>query len=213
MGSTCFELSEIRGCVCSPVGEVCNNKTSARCWSWLWGERSPSQHSQQQKGGRARLRSFFFPCWCTHQYMAKNRKKACAHTTILLYCEFAFAATLLLPFRWPQPKLFFGFVSEARLRAYGVIYQHANTKRGESKKRDSWLYTAVVGPNERANFQISLSTLSCSLQSFLLSCLFVASRENHALLQHIYPFTTFYEWIEFCTNTARRPALFQIWTK
>ena len=28
MGSTCFELSEIRGCVCSPVGEVCNNKTS-----------------------------------------------------------------------------------------------------------------------------------------------------------------------------------------
>ena len=211
MGSTCFELSEIRGCVCSPVGEVCNNKTSARCWSWLWGERSPSQHSQQQKGGRARLRSFFFPCWCTHQYMAKNRKKACAHTTIL--CEFAFAATLLLPFRWPQPKLFFGFVSEARLRAYGVIYQHANTKRGESKKRDSWLYTAVVGTNAPIFKSAFLLSFSCSLQSFLLSCLFVASRENHALLQHIYPFTTFYEWIEFCTNTARRPALFQSWKK
>ena len=70
MGSTCFELSEIRGCVCSPVGEVCNNKTSEHAELKLTlregSARSILSLTQQQKGWRApALRSFFFPCWCT----------------------------------------------------------------------------------------------------------------------------------------------------
>lgn len=132
MGSTCFELSEIRGCVCSPVGEVCNNKTSEHAELKLTLREGSARSilslfSCRKAGAPASFLLFPLLMHTTLLYGQESKKGVRALSSV--------SSSPLLLSDWPQPKLFFGSQVKERLRAWQDLWRHLpNAKRERVKK-------------------------------------------------------------------------------
>ena len=177
MGSTCFELSEIRGCVCSPVGEVCNNKTSEHAELKLTlregSARSILSLTQQQKGWRApALRSFFFPCWCTLLLYDGQESKKGVRALLTELCFFQIG---------PSQSCFSALQKRGCVPCQDLWRHLPNAKRERVKKKDSLLlqWILLLQLLWQRNAPIFKSAFPSFV--FLLSGFYIhRSRENHA---------------------------------